>query len=192
MMRKTRLPAVTAVAAKWTARITTMGPSSRVPNQSMAWSSRLRADLKRETAVSGMGVYREHMPGDVVGSAAPRPQRDRDLAAADADLAVIDALARGIGDGDGAEGRLQLLCEPKRHFSRRGGHGIADARLGAVEHGMGRCFGRGEQQQQRDQTRKRYAAHGQFLADELANGLAGPGAGPKIGLPIPRGSMSSR
>jgi len=54
------------------------------------------------------------------------------VAAADADLAGIDALTGRIGDGDGAESRLQLLGEPQRHLTRRRGDGIADARLGVI------------------------------------------------------------
>jgi hypothetical protein len=77
------------------------------------------------------------------------------MAAADTGLAGIDALTRGVGYGDGAEGRLELLGEPQRDFTRCGCDLVADPRLGMIEKRMGRSLARGEQQQQRDYSGER-------------------------------------
>jgi hypothetical protein len=57
-----------------------------------------------------------------------------------------------------------------------------------IEKRVGGGFTRREQEQQGDYYNDSRALHDQFLG----NGLAGCTGPPKIGLPIPRGSMSWR
>src|SRR5437667_1153031 len=105
---KIKAPAVIAVAAKCMARMTTKGPSIAAPSQSIGSPAALLADPKRETAVSRMRVHREHAPIDTVHSGAPGAQRYRHLVAANTRVAGIDALTRGVGDGNSAECELQF------------------------------------------------------------------------------------
>src|ERR1035437_619683 len=147
-VRNIRVPVVIAVAAKWIARTTINGPLTPAPNQSMGGPLRLLADLQRETAVGRMRVHRKHTPRHVVSSGAPGAQRYRHLVAADTGFSGIDALAGGVGHGDGAERRFQVLRKPKRHLARRGGDLVADARFGMIEKGMRSSAIRREQQQQ--------------------------------------------
>src|SRR5438034_7147227 len=184
---KIKAPAVIAVAAKCMARMTTKGPSIAAPSQSIGSPAALLADPKRETAVSRMRVHREHAPIDPVRAGASRTQRYRHLVAANASFTGIDALTGGIRHSNTAECRLQLLREPQCHLARCRRDSIADTRFGMIQKCVRGRFTRRKQEQQRDYYDDR-AMHDQFLG----NGLAGCTALPKIGLPIPRGSMSSR
>jgi hypothetical protein len=65
-------------------------------------------------------------------------------------LPVSTRCPPGVGDGDGAESRLQLLGKPERHRTRRCRDLVADARFGMVEHGVRRSPSCGEEQQERD------------------------------------------
>ena len=51
-------------------------------------------------------------------------------------LPVRDLAALGIGDGDGAEGRLERLGEPDPDLRRRRVERAADAGLGPIEEGV--------------------------------------------------------
>src|SRR5664280_770626 len=135
--------------------MTTKRPSTAAPASPLVCRAALRADLKRETTVSRMCVHGEDAPRDMVCSGAPGAQRYRHLVAADTGLPRIDALAGGIGHGDGAERCFQLLSEPECHLTWRCGDLIADPRFGMIEKSMRSCVIRREQQQQGNYTGKR-------------------------------------
>src|SRR3954453_1855226 len=103
-------------------------------------------------------------------------------------LAGMDALAGCVCHGDGAESGFQFFRKPKRHLARQRRDLVADAWFGTLEKCMRRCFTRREQKQQGDYWDNSWAAHGQFLE----TGLGDSAELPKIGFPIPRGSMASR
>ena len=69
--RNIKAPADIAVAAKCMVRVTTKGPSIPAPSQFIVLPAALLTDLKRETAVSRMRVYREDAPSNTVRSGAP-------------------------------------------------------------------------------------------------------------------------
>src|SRR5579871_3599578 len=185
------MPATAADAAKWSPRVSTSGPLISAANQLMSVSPPSLADLEGEIAVRRMGVDRQHVPVDVIGADPARTERHRHLVAADPRLAAVDALAGGIGHRDRREGRLELLGEPQRHLLRRRRNLVADARLGMVEEGVRLCRAGRKHEQERDCSSQECVSHGYILAQFL-KGLAGWTAPPNSGLPMPRGSMSSR
>src|SRR5262249_50194440 len=146
-VRNTSVPAVIVVAAKWTARVAIKAPSA--PSPSIGRSRPSLSDPEGEIAFPGVGIDPQKMPNYAIGTAAGGTERDRHLAAVDASLASVDALTGGVGHGDAAERRLQLLGEPQRHRARRACDLVADAWLGAVQLRMGDRIAGHKQQQKR-------------------------------------------
>src|SRR5665213_2799517 len=91
-----------------------------------------------------------------------------------------------VADLDGAESRLQMLGEPRRHWMRRRGRGTADLGAGVVGHGMGEGY------------RRKQRGHDGEDSERSTHGLL-PNAGfpvvkllAKSGRPIELGKISSR
>src|SRR5258708_4832307 len=80
-----------------------------LPTSPSCCSTALPTNLKREIAVGRMGIHREDMPIDAVGSCTAGTYRYRHLVATDTCLAGIDALTGGVGHGDGAKSRFEFF-----------------------------------------------------------------------------------
>ena len=96
-----------------------------------------------------MRIDRKNSPGHPVAACADLAQWNADDIAAEIRLACVHPGAGSIRDGDGTEGRLEILRKPQRDLARRRVHRAADPRLSRLQKRVRACSACNEQERQR-------------------------------------------